>query len=359
MDGSNTPSSVGLIPIQSLPFRIDVPYVVKGWFRKGQVAMVYGPSNVGKSFFVLDLMNHIASGRSWNGCRVQQGRVVYVACEGHSGIAQRIRALELSGRFTDDFQQDQFLLLPERIDLSNYDTAREFCDRFAEMDVDMIVIDTLATAVGDKSENETSTVNVILKGLEQLRAINDPSIVLVHHTGKDTSKGARGASAFRCSVDTEIALFKDRELITVQTTKQRDYANGAVLYFTLENVELGRDSDGDPVTSCVVQYTSKADRPAKLSDAKLIMLRGFETALTGAGFELHGHPDLPSKTRAVLKSDWKEAVLDDPQFSKGVQEDSRRRSFARNVKELEAEGYVGSNDNKCFWLLKKQDKNTE
>ena len=52
-------------------------------------------------------------------------------------------------------------------------------------------------------------------------------------------------------------------------------------------------------------------------------------------------------------------MLDDPRFSKDVQEDSRRRSFARLVKVLEADGYVGSNDNDCFWLLKKQDKNLD
>ena len=79
----------------------------------------------------------------------------------------------------------------------------------------------------------------------------------------------------------------------------------------------------------------------------------------GVYFAYKDHPELPSETRAVLKSDWKEAVLDDPRFSKDVQEDSRRHSFARLVKELEADGYVASNDNDCFWLLKKQDKNTE
>lgn len=76
----------------------------------------------------------------------------------------------------------------------------------------------------------------------------------------------------------------------------------------------------------------------------------------GANFAYKDHPDLPPETRAVLKSDWKEAVLDDPLFSKDVQEDSRRRSFARLVKELEADGHVGSDQNDCYWLLKKQDK---
>ena len=360
MNGANAHQIPGrLYPATSMPFSFDAPYVVKGWLRNGQTSMIYGPSNVGKSFFVIDLVYHVATGQSWNGCRTNQGRVLYIATEGQSGFGQRIEALKREKGFPDEFDVHNFLVLPEKVNLLNQEYLEDLCNLLEHDDFSLIVIDTVAMAMGSGSENDNTTIASFLRALEFLRGSSDAHILLVHHTGKEQERGARGHSSLQAAVDTEIALKADNGLVSVNPTKQRDYQKCDKLYFLLESVELGHDSDGDPVTSCVVQYTSKADRPAKLSDAKRTMLKGFETALSGAGFELHGHPDLPSETRAVLKSDWKEAVLDDPRFSKDVQEDSRRRSFARLVKELEADGYVGSDHNDCFWLLKKQDKNTE
>ena len=354
MDGANTHRKPGrLYPATSMPFSFDAPYVVKGWLRNGQTSMIYGPSNVGKSFFVIDLVYHVATGQSWNGCRTNQGRVLYIATEGQSGFGQRIEALKREKGFTDKFDIHDFLVLPEKVNLLHQEYLEDLGDLLEYDDFSLIVIDTVAMAIGSGSENDNTTIASFLRALEFLRGSSDAHILLVHHTGKEQERGARGHSSLQAAVDTEIALKADNGLVIVNQTKQRDYQKCDKLYFLLKSVELGNDSDGDPVTSCVVQYTSKTDRPVKLSQAKQIMLDGLKTALSGAGFEHDGLPNLPPDTRAVFKSDWKEAVLDDERFSKDVQEDSRRRSFARLVKELETDGHVGSDQNDCYWLLKK------
>jgi hypothetical protein len=45
----------------------------------------------------------------------------------------------------------------------------------------------------------------------------------------------------------------------VRIGKQKDAADGAEFPFTLVGVEVGRDSDGDALTSCWVEYLSPAD----------------------------------------------------------------------------------------------------
>jgi RecA-family ATPase len=42
-------------------------YLVKGWLDRGAMSVVYGPSNVGKTFFAVDVAYHIAVGRPWHG----------------------------------------------------------------------------------------------------------------------------------------------------------------------------------------------------------------------------------------------------------------------------------------------------
>jgi RecA-family ATPase len=56
------------------------------------LALVYGEPQSGKTFLVADLGMHIARGCPWFGRKVTAGAVVYVACEGVTGISNRIAA---------------------------------------------------------------------------------------------------------------------------------------------------------------------------------------------------------------------------------------------------------------------------
>jgi len=56
-------------------------YLIKNWLGKNQMSVVYGPSNVGKSFFSLDMSFCIAGNIPWQGCKVRGGPVLYLATE--------------------------------------------------------------------------------------------------------------------------------------------------------------------------------------------------------------------------------------------------------------------------------------
>jgi hypothetical protein len=77
-------------------------YLVKGWLDRGGASVVYGEPNSGKTFFALDLAFHIAAQLPWHGVRVDgQGvinhtcRVIYIACEGGTGVDNRVEAMKL------------------------------------------------------------------------------------------------------------------------------------------------------------------------------------------------------------------------------------------------------------------------
>jgi hypothetical protein len=90
------------------------------------------------------------------------------------------------------------------------------------------------------------------------------TVVLVHHIGKQADKGARGSSALPAACDTEIILERPddtQSLRVAKLGKQRDAADYLDLFsYDLKVVELGRDEDGDPITSTVVR---EVDPPAK------------------------------------------------------------------------------------------------
>jgi hypothetical protein len=83
--------------------------------------------------------------------------------------------------------------------------------------------------------------------------------MIVHHSGKDTAKGARGHSSLRAATDTEIELEVDGKMRTANATKQRDLEPQDPFVFTLKVHELGKDEDGDAVTTCTIEQADPDD----------------------------------------------------------------------------------------------------
>src|SRR5262249_36402669 len=69
-------------------------YLVKGIVPREGLIVVWGPPKCGKSFWTFDLSMHVALDWKYRGCRVKQGRVVYLALEGRGGFAGRIEAFK-------------------------------------------------------------------------------------------------------------------------------------------------------------------------------------------------------------------------------------------------------------------------
>src|SRR5262245_45814192 len=57
------------------------------------IGVLYGEPKSGKTFWILDVAFHIATGKQWRGLATKQGPVVYAAFEGQSGIYYRVHAI--------------------------------------------------------------------------------------------------------------------------------------------------------------------------------------------------------------------------------------------------------------------------
>ena len=232
--------------------------IIKNWLGESAISVVYGDSNCGKSFFAVDLAYHVAAGQNWFGQKVRAGNVLYVAAEGGRGFGKRIAAIRARKVGLDAAGKQNLSLLPLQIDLHGAADSSAIINQAEPSQYSLVVVDTLAMSMGDGSENEGRDMGMFLSNIMRLKAYFNCHILIVHHTGKDRSKGARGHSSLRAALDTEIELKADLLVRVALVTKQRDMESGRKVAFTLEVVELGRDDDLDAVTSCVV---SSADIP--------------------------------------------------------------------------------------------------
>ncbi|RXV64870.1 hypothetical protein C6W92_06110 [Roseovarius sp. A46] len=236
---------------------IERDYCIKGWIDRGTISSVYGDANVGKTFWVIDLAKHVHQGLPWNGARVRPGNVLYLAAEGGAMFDNRLSAANAS-----------FMVMKGAITLAgrNHD-ASPICEVLSHLSraqgvpFSLVVIDTLARAMGGADENAASDINSLIRSAEMIRDATGAHIMFIHHSGKDVARGARGHSSLRAAVDTEIELTQDEDGVRLaRTTKQRDMPGGREHRFTLEQVDLGRDSDGDTVTSCIVKTKGGKDQ---------------------------------------------------------------------------------------------------
>lgn len=59
---------------------------------------------------------------------------------------------------------------------------------------------------GALDENAAPDIAGLMRNIDQIRRLSGAHVMLVHHTGKDTGRGARGQSSLRAAIDTKIEL---------------------------------------------------------------------------------------------------------------------------------------------------------
>jgi hypothetical protein len=235
---------------------------IRGVLPEQGLAAVFGPSGSGKSFLVLDMLGAIAEGHEWFGHRTRQCPVTYLALEGEHGVAQRVAAYAMrhgQAPAALRFVAGTFALMnPGDV------RALAAAIRAAGGADGIVAVDTLNRAAPGADENDSRDMGGLIAGAKELQAAIGGLVLLVHHTGKDATRGLRGHSSLHAALDAAIAVSRDGERREWTVSKAKDATDGAAHSFKLETVELGTDSDGEAVTSAmiaVVQADAGAKRP--------------------------------------------------------------------------------------------------
>lgn len=254
-------------------------WLIKGILTRNEVSFLLGESQSGKSFLCIDMALSIARGTEWFGRRVVKGGVVYQAGESATGVRRkRLPAYRKHHACAGD--QVPFVLLQNPVDFYNSDEqVEEFiaeCQHWKKtmpVPLELIVIDTFNKATPGANENDGKDVGMVLARCERVRKATGAHVMLVHHLNAGGTK-ARGHTSLFGNVENVVTVRKvidskdkdDRQIREWVVSKQKDGEDGVSGKFVLPSVEIGRDVDGDAVTSCVVAaptgYQSEADDPA-------------------------------------------------------------------------------------------------
>ncbi len=324
-------------------------YLVKGWLDRGASSVVYGESNVGKTFFAMDLALHVAARLPWHGIKVAElgdkdwpGQVYYLALEGGSGFSNRICAMrkERPDLFDRIEEAGDFVPWPATIDLHGATDGEAIAQAINDTSepASLVVIDTLARAMGSGDENTAKDMGQFIRNVDLIRERTGAHVMVIHHCGKDASKGARGSGSLRGAIDTEIELTRSGSVVMAETKKQRDMPSGKVFAYTLRSVLIGHDEDGDAVTSAVVDVAEPVKKAVRLKGQALIAMQAFGDALADHGVTKTSEA-FPSNRLCVSLDHWRE-YCDRHSLTDGADASAKRQAFGRAWKTLQEKEIV-------------------
>jgi len=246
---TSTPTPYTFLTTEELKQLPPTKWRVKGLFPDQGLASIYGPSGSGKSFLALDLMAAVACGSAFYGHKTTSCPVVYVALEGTGGIAKRVEAYETHHKIK---LPTSFRIVTDMLSLFSSE-ASVFAEAVIEAGLNegVIVIDTLAQSAPGSDENSSAHMGMIISNAQLLQRMTNGLVVLIHHTGKDASRGARGHSSLYAALDAALEVKRTQGGLEWLSAKVKDGASGNATSFRLERVVLGQDEDGDEISSCV------------------------------------------------------------------------------------------------------------
>ncbi len=311
------------------------------------LAQIFGPSKSGKSFLAIGLACAICEGREWFGHRVKAAPVIYLALEGEAGLKQRVGAWEAHNERA----------LPEGFGLVmqpfNVTTGQDIADLGAVVPVGAVVfIDTLSRAMPGLDENSGKDMGLILQGAKLLADRCQGLVILVHHTGKDDARGARGHSSLTGALDGSIWVKRAGDNRSWSTDKVKEGKDGGSTTFTLLTVPVGIDEDGDVIKSCVVEAGTGLPVVVALSDPSQIALDVLKNLL-----ETTGVPAPKSimdvmfvdALQVVSAAAWRAACYASGMVGTDAVQDTKRKAFKRAMDDLIHRDMVRT-DESLVWL---------
>ena len=244
--------------------------LVEGVLTAGDGSVLYGDSNSGKTFLMIDMACAVGRGVDWMGRKTEPGLVVYLAAESPASVRSRLQAYQKH----HGVRVPNFAIVQSPIDLFDGDADTDKVIQVVRQSEQqrgqkarLIIGDTLARLSAGANENAGQDMGLVVRRFDKIRTECKAHFCLIHHSGKSAAAGARGWSGVRAAVDTEIEISDSPTGRCCEITKQRDLSTkGERIGFKLEAVTLGLSKWGSPATSCVVVA---ADAPVKQTGKRM------------------------------------------------------------------------------------------
>jgi hypothetical protein len=346
-------------------------WLVKKMLPETGVGLLSGRSSSGKTFVALNLAQCIATDKLFAGRQIKRkGGTLFLAAEAAGDIPDRLLGLggpPLPFAWVDDVPTISEPDALKRLVEIAREAEAEMCKRFA-LPLALIIVDTLAAAAGFKDENDSANVQAVMNVLHQFALATGALVLVVDHFGKNDKGGTRGSSAKEASADAVLALAAPDDSSaqhTMTIRKLRSGIKGTEFGFWLREVKLGDDGDGEPITTCVVEFSSG---PVNSRKATWVKLEDLKRALDQAlGLQCQklppfgqGAPSVDATPLKLVREEFYKAYACKGDYAQ--QQETRRKAFNRQLDRGRTQGLIGTREvggETYIWMVPTQGANSD
>lgn len=370
-DHSERPRAPRFVPvaIDHVTISAEPAWLIDGLLPARGLACIVGPPKSGKSFLTTDMLCSVARGAHYAGRATLAGPVIYLTGEGVSGFKRRLVAMRR--HLGIEGQGVPFFMIENVPDLGS--EATDLPQLLAELDAFLaqecpegpraIVLDTLARCMGEADENSARDMGRFVTRCSAIERHFGCLVVVVHHVGKDPTRGGRGSNALNGAADVTMLVEKTEAFSTVRVEEMKDGREGQewrfrlVPYLLSETLETPSETSPE-VSTCVVELlsepttakpreTKKPKAPKGVTGDLLMVIR---RAVEDAGERNVDSVAVPNNVRAVSKANLKRyCTTMDWQDPEG-KPDSFRTMLNKNLSALRSADLIGF-DRDWVWLI--------
>lgn len=268
-------------------------FVIDGVFASGEFTYVVGKPGAGKSVIIGDAACHVGCALDWNGRKVKQGLVVYIAAEREKLVKRRMLAFRKRYGVKNvavaviDGTPNLTLGLIDANEL-----IRVIDDLVEQRGIEpvWVIIDTLSRTFGGADQNKAQDMAKFVLSVDRIIKATSAHVTVIHHTPWNEER-AKGAIDLDGAVDASFIVTKGAKGHILRCDGANDGGEGHITTFSLESVTIGVDEEGRETTAPVAIH-STAVNEEELADGTVVRftkqkekksVRVFKAALADVG----------------------------------------------------------------------------
>jgi hypothetical protein len=334
-------------------------WLIDGLIPAGpSLGVIFGKPKSGKTFLAADMFLHVAMGREYCGCAVQQGAVIYITKEGVRGFQRRMLAMR---EHHNVGPQVPFYVAYE---MPNFGTnsgdaaalvalIRKLVPRGVR--IAAIIIDTLARTMPGQSDSDPAVMSQFVENCNVVAAGFGCFVGAVHHSPRSDDTRSRGSNILDAAADAIISVIKDEgtHISTAKIEALKDGEEGLSWRFLITK-KRNQKGGFDPLCETLSEPHRNGESETRAKPNMTGEERRFFDilceAILEAGEIAPASETVPANIKAVTRVYFKKCLVQRG-FVDGDKPDSLRAMASKYINRLTGKKLIGA-DAVYVWLPK-------
>ena len=177
---------------------IKVEWLVDRHIPKGSITLVFGKGGIGKTWLMLQIARCIGNGESWLGFETTKAPIIFIDFENPLAVLNTRTQKLGDAEGVHFWRANNDKMQAPKLDSNEWVTYKSLPKGA------VLIFDTLRASQG-KDENDSKQMGFIMNRLKELRD-SGFTIILLHHTSKNSDNAAKGSTAIVDLADHSLGL---------------------------------------------------------------------------------------------------------------------------------------------------------